>query len=104
MTVSVPPAIAVTCITSAAWPVTEGKLGSACIDTQVLPSLTLGPLEQRVIELTVKPKQEGQMSVLGLHATLAGEVKGVEVELQARPTTNWSFNFGGGYIDRKSVV
>ncbi|WP_454715611.1 TonB-dependent receptor [Caulobacter segnis] len=31
----------------------------------------------------------------------AGEVKGVEVELQARPTANWSFNFGGGYMDAK---
>jgi iron complex outermembrane receptor protein len=31
----------------------------------------------------------------------AGEVKGVEVELQARPTADWSFNFGGGYMDAK---
>ncbi|KQZ21990.1 TonB-dependent receptor [Caulobacter sp. Root1472] len=31
----------------------------------------------------------------------AGEVKGVEVELQAKPTANWSFNFGGGYMDAK---
>jgi iron complex outermembrane receptor protein len=31
----------------------------------------------------------------------AGEVKGAELELQARPTANWSFNFGGGYMDAK---
>jgi iron complex outermembrane receptor protein len=31
----------------------------------------------------------------------AGEVKGVELELQARPTVNWSFNFGAGYMDAK---
>ncbi|WP_235523838.1 TonB-dependent receptor [Caulobacter sp. Root487D2Y] len=31
----------------------------------------------------------------------AGEVKGLEVELQARPTASWSFNFGGGYMDAK---
>uniref|UniRef100_B0SXU3 TonB-dependent receptor n=1 Tax=Caulobacter sp. (strain K31) TaxID=366602 RepID=B0SXU3_CAUSK len=31
----------------------------------------------------------------------AGEVKGVELELQARPTANWSFNLGAGYMDAK---
>jgi iron complex outermembrane receptor protein len=31
----------------------------------------------------------------------AGEVKGVELEMQARPTANWSFNLGAGYMDAK---
>ncbi|CAN5315981.1 TonB-dependent receptor [soil metagenome] len=31
----------------------------------------------------------------------AGEVKGIELEFQARPTVNWSFNFGAGYMDAK---
>ena len=30
-----------------------------------------------------------------------GEVKGVEVELQARPTAHWAFNFGLGHMDAK---